>query len=323
MDQIIQLLKNSRHVLLTTHIYPDGDALGSLIALGYCLDALDKTSTWYNESPIPAVYRFLPSVERIENTLTDLHIAYDTAVVVDCGDLKRTGKIASTIDRIPVVIDIDHHVTSHGFGSIQLIDPTACSTAEIIYRLIKAMDIVMDRNIATAIYTGILTDTGSFRFSNTNKSAFEICDEMLDFGVDPYTVAKHVYGTYSLERIRLFNLALDTIEISEDSAISLMTVTQDMLDKTGTHVEDLDGLINYARRIQDVKMAALIQEDVTQSVSGGVKTFHVGLRSNGAVDVSAIASLFAGGGHFGAAGFTIQSTLAELKRLIFSLSDKF
>jgi len=307
---------------LATHTHPDGDAIGSLIAIGLCLDALDKKCTWYNEDPIPAVYRFLPSVERITNELTDIRL-YDTAVVVDCGDLDRIGKAARIIGRVPVVIDIDHHLTNRGFGDVQLIDPGASSTAEIIYRLIQTMDIPMNRSIATAIYTGILTDTGSFRFQNTNRSAFEISCKMLDFGVDPYTVAKHVFGMYSLERIRLLNLALDTIEISKDGNISLMTVTSAMLEKTSTHIEDLDGLINYALRIQDVKMASLIQENVTDATDGKQKHFYISLRSTGSVDVASIAASFGGGGHFNAAGFEIDSDLPTLKQLIFKLSDTF
>lgn len=322
MDQIIQHLKKSNHVLLASHTNPDGDAIGSLLAIGIALDRLNKKIFLFNESPIPAVYRFLPFIERIEHEIPET-LQFDTAVILDCGNLQRIGKGLSVASRIPVILNIDHHITNNNFGTCRLIDTKACSTAEIVFRAIKNMGIPINSAIATSIYTGILTDTGSFRFSNTNQSAFAICEEMIGCGVNPYEVAQHVYGTYSLGRIRLLNLALDSIEISVNGKLSMMTITQEMINETKTHAEDIDGLINYARRIEDVKVAALIQEQKNgQDQSSGLKTFHVSLRSDGIFDVSAIASAFGGGGHPSAAGFNIETTLEAIKNQIISLSEK-
>jgi len=322
MDQIIQQLNNSNHVLIASHINPDGDAIGSLLAIGLALDSLNKKTVLFNESPIPAVYRFLPFIERIEHEIKDSY-TFDTAVILDCGNIQRLGKFAATVSRIPVIINIDHHITNTRFGTCRLIDSSACSTAEIAYGIIKKMGIRINDAIATSIYTGILTDTGSFRFSNTNKTAFTICEEMIGCGVNPYEVARHVYGTYSLGRIRLLNLALDSIEISENRKLSMMTVTQDMIEETGTQPEDVDGLINYVRRIEDVKLAALIHEEKMNSHhSNGFKNFRVSLRSNGSVDVAAIATSFGGGGHASAAGFDIETTLDEIKARIIGFSEK-
>jgi phosphoesterase RecJ-like protein len=322
MDLIIQQLRNSDEILIASHANPDGDAVGALIAMGHLTHALGKKTTLYNHSPIPAVYRFLPSVRRIKRQLHPSK-PYDTAIVLDCGDLERVGPKAETVGRIPVIINIDHHITNTQFGTLQLIDTGACATVEIVYRLFKAMAIPIDKTAATATYTGILTDTGSFRFSNTNRAAFAICQEMLQHGVDPYDVAQHVYGTYSLGRIKLLNLALDSIEISTNGKLSMMTVTQAMLDDTGTHPEDADGLINYARRIRDVQVAALIQEQSNGRTSNGSSNrFHVSLRSDGSVDVAAIACTHGGGGHSSAAGFSVESALPELKAMITTLSEK-
>jgi len=321
MDQITNQIKNSRNILLTSHSDPDGDAVSSVLALGLALDRLEKKVTLYNSSPIPAVYRFLPSVERIVSHIKKAE-TYDVALILDCGNLSRVGQTSSKISQIPVVINIDHHISNTGFGDIQLIDANACSTAELVYRLIKALNVPMDKDIATSIYTGILTDTGSFRFSNTNQAAFAISHEMTELGVEPYRVAQHVFGTYSLERIKLLNLALDSLEISSNGKLSIMTITNAMFDFTETHPEDVDGMINYARRIQDVKVAALIQEQRNgKSKSDSRRHFHVSLRSDGSVDVAAIAGAFGGGGHASAAGFQAETSLMKLKSDIITLAQ--
>jgi phosphoesterase RecJ-like protein len=203
-----------------------------------------------------------------------------------------------------------------------MIDASACATAEIIHRVIKALPVHIDCTIATAIYTGILTDTGSFRFSNTNRSAFAICEEMIAKGANPYQVAQHVYGTYSLGRIKLLNLALDSLEISPNGKLSVMTLTQRMLRETRTQAEDIDGLINYARRIEDVQVAALIHElSSNGSAPKNRRQFHVSLRSDGAVDVAKIASQYGGGGHAGAAGFSVESSLAGIRMQLMVLAE--
>ena len=308
--------------MLASHTNPDGDAVGSTIAMGLLLGATEKKITLYNESSIPAVYRFLPHVEMIENSINTVD-DFDTAIILDCTSLQRIGTAASMVNDIPVIINIDHHISNSCFGNFQLIDTSASSTAEIVYRLIKKMDVAIDKAIATSIYTGILTDTGSFRFSNTNQAAFAICREMVERGVDPSDVARHVYGRYSLGRIKLLNLALDSIEIFHNGKLSIMTITQEMLNKTGTRAEDIDGLINYARRIEDVKIAALIHEK--QNGRHNLKDsgrYHVSLRSDGSVDVAAMAASFGGGGHISAAGFDVQSCLTDIKSDIANLAEK-
>jgi phosphoesterase RecJ-like protein len=320
MDQIINHINGANHILLASHCDPDGDAVSSILAMGLAIAKLELKATLYNASPIPAVYRFLPSVERIVRHIKKAN-TYDVALVLDCGDLPRVGEASSTVSQIPVVINIDHHISNTGFGDIQLVDPMACSTAEIVYRLIKAMGVRIDKDIATSLYTGILTDTGSFRFSSTNQAAFAISKEMAELGVEPHEVAQHVYGTYSLGRIKLLNLALDSIEISDNGKLSIMTVTGAMFSETGTQPEDVDGMINYARRIEDVKVAALIQEQKNgKTDSNGHCRYHVSLRSDGSVDVAAIAGSFGGGGHASAAVFQVATTLTKLKSDIITLA---
>jgi phosphoesterase RecJ-like protein len=290
--------------------------------MGLASIRLGKQTTLYNESPIPAVYQFLPCVDRIQHRL-EAPEPYDAAVVLDCGDLPRIGESWELVSRVPVIINIDHHISNTGFGHFQLIDGQACATAEIVFRLIRSLAVPLDREMGTCIYTGILTDTGSFRFSNTNAAAFAISREMTELGVDPYEVAQHVFGSYSLGRIKLLNLALNSIEISHNGRLSLMTVTRRMLEETHTQQEDVDGLINYARRIEDVRVAALIQEQANGCVTAdGPTRFHVSLRSDGTVDVAALAGAFGGGGHRNAAGFQIETTLPDIKSSLLAWSEQ-
>ncbi len=380
MNDIIDQLINSGHILIASHINPDGDAVGSMIAMSLCCRALNKKTTLYNESKIPAVYRFLSGAESIVSTLEARQ--YDTAVILDCSDFQRIGnwkaersvkeseaknelqthftseagnelqthftsgagnelqnrftdvswvlkhQISGLEVRVSKIINIDHHATNTLFGDFHLIDTSACATAELVYRLVKQSGIPVDNALGAAIYTGIFTDTGSFRFSNTNRAAFEICEEMVSAGVDPYTVAKHLYGTYSLGRIRLLNLALDSIELSHNGRLSMMTVTSEMMEETGTQPEDTDGLINYARWIKDVKVAALIKECRNGECSipanknhHPARRFHVSLRSDGSVDVASVAAAFGGGGHYTAAGFSIEMSMEKLKAELFKLAD--
>jgi len=322
LESIIKQLEKSRWVLLTSHIHPDGDAIGSLIGMGLALGDMGKEVWLYNESPVPAIYHFLPSIHRIKHHPGEIG-NYDTAVVLDCSDLHRTGDAAEAANRIPAIINIDHHITNTRFGNFQLIDPDASATAEIVYRIIKAMDIKITPAIAYAIYTGIMTDTGSFRFANTNPAAFNICHEMMQLGADPHKVAHHVYETISLSRIKLLTMLFDTIELTDDSNMSIMTLTQNMLRTTDTRLQDVSGLINYAKAIENVKVAVLLYEkEKEKNRYINESHFHVSLRSDGTVDVAKIATFFGGGGHTRAAGFDIQGSLPELKQQLYEISHR-
>lgn len=321
MDQIISRLNNSQNVLLATHVNPDGDAIGSLLAMGLALEKFKIKAKLFCQSPIPPLYRFLPWSHRVCRILGE-HRKYETAIILDCGELERIGEEAQWVRQIPVIINIDHHTTNSYFGHINYVATQACATAEIIYYLIREMGVNISHPIARCLYTGILTDTGSFRFTNTNHAAFAICQELVKEGVDPHDVAKHVYGQYSLARIKLLNLALDSLEISKNGKLSLMTLTHKMLKETGTQNEDIDGMINYARRIKNIKLAVLIQEYRNgQPPTGEKGRYHVSLRSDGSVDVANIAISFGGGGHVTAAGFCTESRLPHLKKTIFKLAE--
>lgn len=323
MEQITHHIHNSKNILIASHVNPDGDSIGSSTALGLSMEILNKKASIYSESTIPAVYRFLHGSENIVRTLKDAS-EFDVAIILDCSQIDRVGNAATVIEQIPVIINIDHHATNTKFGTINLIDTWACSTAEIVYALIKEMGVGITKAIATSIYTGILTDTGSFRFVNTNGNAFAICKEMVEHGVDPSYVAQHVYGPFSLGRLKLLNMALDSLEISDNGKLSIMALTQDMYEETHTQPEDTEGFLNYARNIKDIKIAALVQEQQNGDKRTDPtlkKPYHVSLRSDGTVNVATIASHFGGGGHQSAAGFNIESNIYDIKSDLFKLAE--
>jgi len=320
IQQIIEQLKKSKRLLLASHMLPDGDAIGALISLGIALGEYKKSVRLYNEGPIPAVYQFLPSLHLINNTVGDV-AEFDTAIILDCSDLHRIGEVAAEVSKIPVLINIDHHMTNTRFGNLQLIDPSASSTAEMVYRLITQMGIPINTGIAYSIYTGIMADTGSFRFKNTTPEAFEISYKMVLSGAEPHKVAQHVYETTSLKRIKLLHMLYESIELSFNGKMSIMTLTQNMLNATGSKLEDVNGLINYAKQIENVKLAVLLYERRRSHARKNESDFHVSLRSDDEVNVAAIATSFGGGGHQNAAGFDIHATLPELKRSIFYFSE--
>jgi len=324
MYQIVDHLKTSNNILLLTHVRPDGDAVGSIVSMGQALLSFGKQVSLYNEDEVPKSFQFLPFSENIVQQIDDITV-YDTALVLDCGDLARIGDKASEVEKIPVIINLDHHITNTGFGTYKIVDPSACATAEIVYRLIKQLNVDITRSMAFSIYTGIMTDTGSFRFSNTNQEAFAICEEMVSLGVDPNYVASHVSVAYSLSRIKLLNMVLESIEVSRNGKLSIMALTQEMLNKTGSKPEDLGRLINYARHIEDVKVAALIFESSNgcTDMSDCKNQFHISLRSDGSVDVAGIAATYGGGGHKSAAGFNVVSSLSDIKAEILRLADNF
>ncbi len=321
-QEISNHLKQSKHLLIASHIHPDGDAIGSVLALGNALISLGKQVTLYNEHPVPPVYRFLPGSEKMVSAIDSLS-AYDTAVVLDCSKLERIGTLSEKIGDMPV-INIDHHLSNDNFGMFQIVEHGASSTVEIVYRLIKRMmGIKITPEVAYPIYTGVVTDTASFSFSNSTPNAFAICGEMVSVGVDPVEVARRIYITYSAERIKFMRMVLDTFALSENKKVSFLMATQEMIRNSGMHPDNVGRFVNYAKHIEGVKISALALEMEHHLVNlpDNHTEFHVSLRSDGSIDVAEIAISFGGGGHHRAAGFNLVTTYEGIRETILGLAD--
>ena len=315
-------LKLSKHILIASHIHPDGDAIGSVLALGIALLSIGKQVTLYNEHSVPPAYRFLPGSEKMVSAVESLS-DYDAIVILDCSKIDRIGSLAEKIGDIPV-INIDHHLSNDKFGRYRIVEHGASSTVEIVYRLIKRMmGLEMTPDIAYSIYTGIITDTASFSFSNATAAAFAICGEMVSAGVDPVEVARRIYITYSAERIKFMRMVLDTFALSANKKVSFMMATQEMIRKSGMQPDNVGRFVNYAKHIEGVKISALALESEyhQRALPENHTEFHVSLRSDGSIDVADIAISFGGGGHHLAAGFNLVATSESIRETILGLAE--
>ncbi len=309
------LIKNADNILLVGHVEPDGDTIGSLLAMGLSLKKIGKNVFMYEEDTLPPMCaRLFPSANLIKNKIDDVEL-FDTVIFLDCASLERAGKAFLKLSEIKTVINIDHHITNPKYGDFYLLDKEASSTGEIVFKLLSHMNIKLTYEAALAIYTAIITDTGAFRYSSANKAAFEICAKLIDCGVEPYRAAKEIYETYPIGHIRLIAFALNSIELSKNKKVGILTLNKKMFAEASVSCGDEGGLIGYVIGIDTVALAVLIKEKE-------IDCFDVSLRSNGSVDVSEIAVRFGGGGHVNAAGFSIKLSLSELKEKIFALSEE-
>ncbi|MBA4417650.1 MAG: DHH family phosphoesterase [Syntrophus sp. (in: bacteria)] len=304
--KIKQIIDEGNRFLITTHIDPDGDAIGSAFSLYWALDALNKRPLVYLKDPIPYKYEFLPIPPNFTRELpTD---RYDGIFVLDCGNLFRVGPGHEQLKEMGPLVNIDHHTTNETFGLINMIDARACSTAEILCALYESLDITLSLDMAINIYTAILTDTGSFRFENTNSNAFIICDKMVRAGVKPEYVSRMVYNSHPKERFLLLGMVLATLTTYANDTIAMVHVTEDMFRKTTGTREMSDGFVELVKEIRGTEVAILLREIPTG--------YKVSMRSMGSIDVARICNLFGGGGHKNAAGCTIPGSLNEADKRV-------
>jgi bifunctional oligoribonuclease and PAP phosphatase NrnA len=316
LTEIAGTIKGSSRLFLATHINPDGDAIGSLLALNCLLGGLGKDVTAFVADPIPSNFRFLPTSNLVVNELSGRQDrSFDLAIVVDSTDWERTGEDIPSIVRPAKVINIDHHVSNNSFGDINYVDPKASAVGEMLYDVVDALGMKIDARVATCLYTAIMTDTGSFTYSNTTARAFEISEKLVRCGARPAKIAEEINENYSVSRLELLRLALFSLEFTGNRRIGSMTITQEMFKETGTGPDMIEGFIDYPRFVAGVKVAVLFRE-----LAGG--GYKVSFRSRDALDVSRIAGRFGGGGHVNASGCTIPGDLARVKGDVFSETQR-
>ncbi|HHV39418.1 MAG TPA: bifunctional oligoribonuclease/PAP phosphatase NrnA [Tepidimicrobium sp.] len=305
MADAIELIKSSNNILIASHIQPDGDSLGSALALGMAIAKIKDEVKILKVDDIPSDYIFLPGIELIEEYEGE---ELDLFIALDCGDMDRLGPGKKLALKSKSIINIDHHITNDNFGHINIVFPSA-ATGELIYELINEMGIRLDKDIATCLYTAVSTDTGSFMYSNTTHKTHLIASELLKVGIDIDYINTNLYQNRSMERTNLFLDSLNSLETFLDNKVAIAVTTQAMLASNNAKLEDTEGIISFIRGIGTVEVACLLKEIDEAEVK-------VSMRSKGEIDVSKICSKFGGGGHLRAAGCTIYDSIEYVKMLI-------
>ncbi len=307
-DEIAEVIHSGTTFLITAHVRPDGDALGSELALYHVLRGMGKNPVVYNQDTTPAVYGFLPGSETIVHSLGAVD-GFDAVFVLDCSDISRVGDEQGRIGSIQKIVNIDHHASVGTFSKILLTDSQASSTGEMIHRLLTHMGIRITGDIATNLYTAILTDTGSFQYSNTGSATFRIAGDLVEMGADCRYIAENIYETKSAVQIRLMGKVLDTLQLYEGGRVGVVSITQEMLREEGALPEHTEGLVDIVRSIQGVEIAVCCYE-----VSDD--RFKVSLRSKGSVDVEKIAGKLGGGGHRNASACRVEGNFETVRGMV-------
>lgn len=307
ISRILDAVRDRNSFLVATHVRPDGDALGSLLALVGILRSMGKKADPYSQDPASPAYGFLPGTETIRHSVSDLS-AYDAAILVDCGDLHRVGKeLEASVARLPFLINIDHHLNDTPYGSVYWVRPEASSTCEMLYDLAMNIPLALDPDVATLLYTGLMTDTGSFRFSNTTERVLDVARCLVRAGADPSYIAEQVYDSSSPERLKLLSQVLSSVRFMARDRLVTAELSQRMLQDTATSAADSETFINHLRSVKPVEMAMLFKEEKDGLI-------NISMRSKGEVDVATFAQRQGGGGHRHAAAFRVRGHLNDVRQ---------
>jgi phosphoesterase RecJ-like protein len=310
IQKILSEIRGASSFLVTSHVSPDGDAVGSSLALASFLRRIGKEVCVHFRDPVPELYAFLPGSDTVQPHIPDRD--FDLAFVLDVGDLSRAGEEFCRCTRFGKLINLDHHLNCENFGDYNLIDPVTAATGVLVHRIASAFGYPFDSQTALCLYVAIISDTGSFRYSNANREAFSIAGEMIECGVNAWTVAEKLYENQPQCRLELLTRSLATLDVICGGQAASLTVTRDMYAETGSNAELTDGFVNYPRSIKGVEVAIFFRQlDET--------TYKVGFRSKGSVNVASFAESLGGGGHHNAAGCIVTGTLAQVKTRVYDI----
>ena len=311
LSQVVELIEKKNNFAITTHVKPDGDGVGSSLGLCWLLRSLGKNAEVIVRGEVPPAYRSLPGAEEIRD-VQRLDSQYDAVFIIECSDLERPG-IAGLATELTV--NIDHHATSEHFGTINWIDSTASAVGEMIYNLCKAIGGKITTEIAECVYMALVTDTGSFHFSNTSDRTLKVASELVKAGAKPSKIGEAVYNNYPWSRIELMRRVLETVKRDETGRIASMRQTLEMRELAGAIDGDNNGFVNIPLAAREVLAVVYMRE-----VAPG--KYRASLRSKGNINVARVAELFGGGGHKNAAGLSIDGDWDEKEHeLVLALAD--
>lgn len=305
------VLRSATSIILTSHVRPDGDGIASEMALSSIMMKLGKKVAVINQDVTPEIYTWLPGTGSIiqlnsgngnDGGIPDGR-EYDLAVLLDCSDPSRIGGVYDIIKKAKKIISIDHHMTTDPLGADSYIDTDASSIGEIIYNLVPEIDALLDRDIATCIYTSIMTDTGSFAYSNTTAEVFRIISRMMDFGADPSHCNSMVYNNRRLEHFRLLGLVLQLMELDGTGTILYVILPRDVYNQTGARDEDNEGILEILKGLRKIELIIMLRQLDDERLK-------CSLRAMGGVDCNHLAKMYGGGGHLKASGFIIDGDVS-------------
>ncbi|WP_066072356.1 DHH family phosphoesterase [Alkalithermobacter thermoalcaliphilus] len=310
INDVIDVIRRSDNIVITSHYSPDGDSIGSSVALYHMFKNICKNVYIVLDDKIPMNLQFLCNNISI-NKSEDLNIEDYTLVCVDCGDFSRLSCSDQIKQNSKIIVNIDHHASNNKFGNVNYIDENASSTCELVYNLVYKLDKkLLDKDIAQCLYTGLITDTGNFMYSNTHSSSFKMAADLLSLNIDKQRIIENIYQSNPLNLIKLIGEAIGTIEVI-NKTVACIEVTRELMDKYEIDFNDVDGIVNYARDINGVELAILFKEKSDSEIK-------ISFRSKSYIDVNRIASKFKGGGHKRASGCTMNMSLKDAKSKIIS-----
>lgn len=314
---IAGLLSEHDHILIAAHTNPDGDALGACAAMGYIVQAMGKQFVIYNESPMPTGLDWLPMPGPLYHDLASLPFRPQLAVILDCGDMHRTGPALTAFLPSIASINIDHHVATPDYGSLyNWVDPTMAATGQMVSYIAKAAGIALKGPLAENLFVALVTDTGSFSYSNTSATVLRLAAEMLDNGLNVAVLRDNMENRLSLSGLQLQGELLRRFTLHCNKRVAFVHVTQDDFTHYNASKEDVDGIINRLRQVRGVIIAAVLRED-------NPHLCKLSLRSSGDINVRSIAASMGGGGHKNASGATIALPLAEAQKLTLKAIDNY
>jgi phosphoesterase RecJ-like protein len=313
LNEIINKIKCSENIGITFHISPDGDSLGSALALMIGLKKINKNVYIICNDNIPDIYDFLPYIKELSVDSYKIN-NIDCIIVLDCGNFSRISANLDLNNKEYTLINIDHHISNEKYGDLNYISPTSAAVGEIIYELLKLLYVPVDKDMATCLYTSIISDTGGFKHSNTTSTTHKIAGELIDIGIDHSEIYRMLFENVKFERVKLYGKVIDAMYLSKDKNICIMKLTKEMLDEIGIEASDTSDIISIGVNIDTVEVTVLLKE-----TDKGTK---VSLRSKSIVDVRKIAEYFGGGGHIRASGILINKPLKETENLIIKAIEK-
>ncbi|MFP5227270.1 MAG: DHH family phosphoesterase [Acidobacteriota bacterium] len=306
LQPVLEVIRGGRLFAICSHARPDGDAVGAMLGCGLLLDQLGKKAEMFSADPVPLIYRGLPCAGLIRH-VNRIEGEYDAVILLECDGVQRS-RLGGLEGRF--LVNIDHHATGHAFADVNWIDTGACAVAEMVYRLALAAGAEVTPPMATCLYAGVLTDTGSFCYEGTDAHAFEMARELVGRGADPAGIAREVYFSNPLSKMLLLGAALSNLR--REGRLAWLWVTREDMTRTGAAEEDCEGIVNYAIGIAGVEGAVLLRELPERRV-------RLSLRSKGNLDVARIASRLGGGGHLHAGGCTMAGPLREATEKILEI----